>query len=54
MKPDFTPAAWRVLTEAARWTSCADESPLDLPELLLGLLAEEECRAAALLASRRH
>ncbi len=32
MNPDFTPAAWRVLAEAARWTSCADDAPLALPE----------------------
>jgi thiamine-phosphate pyrophosphorylase len=51
MKPEFTPAAWRVLTEAACWTNCSAEGSLDLPELLLGLLAEEECRAAAILTS---
>ena len=44
----FTPAAWRALHEAARWA--AAEGFLDLPELLLGLAAESECRAALLLA----
>jgi thiamine-phosphate pyrophosphorylase len=49
MKWSFTAAAERALAEAAGWSSRADRDELDAPELLLGLLAEEECRAAQLL-----
>lgn len=45
----FTPASCRVLAEASRWATDA-ALPLDLPEVLLGLAAESECRAALLLA----
>ncbi len=48
----FTAAAERALAEAAGWSSRADRDELDTPELLLGLLAEEECRAAQLLLAR--
>lgn len=48
----FTAAAERALAEAAGWSSRADRGELDAPELLLGLLAEEECRAAQMLLTR--
>jgi thiamine-phosphate pyrophosphorylase len=48
----FTPAAQRVLAAAAAWTSGDDFDALEPPELLLGLLAETECRGAALLAAK--
>jgi ATP-dependent Clp protease ATP-binding subunit ClpA len=47
---DFTPAAERALEAAAAWTICSDDAELHLPEVLLGLLAEPECRSALLLA----
>ena len=50
MRFNFTPAAERALLAAAGWTSCNDSDELDVPEVLLGLLAEPECRAALLLA----
>jgi thiamine-phosphate pyrophosphorylase len=45
----FTAATERALNEAAGWRSQADRDDLDTPELLLGLLAESECRAAQML-----
>jgi len=45
----FTPAAERALASAAQWTGCADADDLHVPEVLLGLLAEPECRAALLM-----
>src|SRR5262245_61459549 len=45
----FTAAAERALAEAAGWKSRADRDELDAPELLVGLLAEPECRAAEML-----
>ncbi len=50
MQFEFTPAAERALVVAAGWASCADREALHLPEVLLGLLAEPECRAALLAA----
>ncbi len=50
MQFDFTPAAERALLAAAGWTSCSDGNELDVPEVLLGLLVEPECRSALLLA----
>jgi len=47
----FTPATERALVRAACWSSRADSDELHLPEVLLGLLGEDECRAAAMLAS---
>ncbi len=52
MSWSFTAAAERALAEAAGWSSRADRDELDAPELLMGLLAEEECRAAQMLLSR--
>jgi thiamine-phosphate pyrophosphorylase len=57
MEALFTAAAHRALAEAAAW-SAADESPkagvapalLETAAVLLGLLAESECRAAMMLA----
>jgi thiamine-phosphate pyrophosphorylase len=49
MRFEFTPAAERALAAAAAWQSRgADE--LHVPEVLLGLVAEPECRAALLPA----
>ncbi len=45
----FTAAAERALAEAAAWSSSADDAELHTPELLMGLLAEPECRAARML-----
>jgi thiamine-phosphate pyrophosphorylase len=50
MRFNFTPAADRALLAAAGWTCCNDSDELDVPEVLLGLLAEPECRAALQLA----
>jgi len=49
MRFQFTPAAERALATAAGWSS-VDAGELYLPEVLLGLLAEPECRSALLLA----
>ena len=51
MQYQFTPAAQRALTSAAEWTGREDCGELAAPALLLGLLAEPECRAAITLAS---
>ena len=51
MHYQFTPAAQRALVSAAAWTSSPNAAALEPPEVLLGLLAEPECRAALLLAS---
>ncbi len=45
----FTPAAQRALAEAAGWTSRDGRTDLGAPELLQGLLAEAESRAASIL-----
>ena len=50
MRSSFTPGAERALVAAAGWNSCDDSDELGLPEVLLGLLAEPECRAALMLA----
>jgi thiamine-phosphate pyrophosphorylase len=50
MRFEFTPAAMRSLVAASGWTSCDDSDELHVPEVLLGLLAEPECRSALLLA----
>ena len=50
MQYQFTPDAGRALAAAARWTVREDCSELTPPALLLGLLAEPECRAAIILA----
>ena len=52
----FTPASERALVAAARWArqACAEglgTPELDVPELLLGLISEPECRAAQMLAA---
>ena len=46
----FTPGAERVLDEAARWSRRDDPDDIEAPSLLLGLLAEAECRAAIVMA----
>jgi thiamine-phosphate pyrophosphorylase len=66
MKPLLTAAAQRAFAEAATWlpeadvaalesahkpTDAAALAPLELPELLLGLLSEPDCRAAKMLAA---
>ncbi len=48
----FTPAAQRALKAASHWTSSESPNGITPPELLLGLLAEAECRAASMLAAR--
>jgi thiamine-phosphate pyrophosphorylase len=50
MRSTFTPGAERALAAAAGWISSDESDELDLPEILLGLLAEPECRAALMLA----
>ena len=50
MRFEFTPGALRSLTAASGWTSRDDSDELHAPEVLLGLLAEPECRSALLLA----
>jgi thiamine-phosphate pyrophosphorylase len=50
MRYEFTPATERALAAAAAWTSSDDVDELHVPEALLGLMAEPECRAALLLA----
>jgi thiamine-phosphate pyrophosphorylase len=47
----FTPAAQRALGEAAIWRQSAETTD-ETAAILLGLLAEAECRAAAMLRSR--
>lgn len=51
MAYQFTPGAQRALAAAAGWASRNDCDDLQPPELLLGLLDEAECRAAAMLAA---
>ena len=50
MRRSFTAASQRALDFASAWTTRADCSELTAPALLLGLLAEPECRAATMLA----
>jgi thiamine-phosphate pyrophosphorylase len=52
MQVEFTPGAMRALLAATTWTRTDDPraGQLDVPEVLLGLLDEPECRAALLLA----
>ncbi len=52
MQVEFTPGAMRALLAATTWTRTDDPraAQLDVPEVLLGLLDEPECRAALLLA----
>lgn len=50
MRSTFTPGAQRALATAAGWISSDDSDDLHLPEILLGLLSEPECRAALVLA----
>jgi len=50
MEPEFTPAAQRAIAEAGHWLGREDSDELEAPALLLGLLAESECRAALMLA----
>ena len=50
MKYEFTPAAQRAVCHAAAWLGRNDCSESRGAALLLGLLAQGECRAAAMLA----
>jgi thiamine-phosphate pyrophosphorylase len=50
MQHQFSSAAERALIHAAGCTNRADYAELAAPALLLGLLAESECRAALMLA----
>ncbi|MDY0166558.1 MAG: thiamine phosphate synthase [Thermoguttaceae bacterium] len=49
MQYELTPAAERALIAASGWTDCAEWHDVGAPALLLGLLAEPECRAAEML-----
>ncbi len=49
MAPTFTPATQRALAAAGRFSAGVEPNLLHLPEVLLGLLAEPECRAAQIL-----
>ena len=68
MQPLLTPGAERAIAAAAKWVrrspagklppavaggEPAPTGPLGLPELLVGLLDEPECRAAKMLAEGR-
>jgi thiamine-phosphate pyrophosphorylase len=46
----FTAAAERAMGEAAAWSTFDGSTELEAPAILLGLLAESECRAAMILA----
>ena len=53
MQLEFTPAAQRALAAAAAWAAAdpsRDPHQLHVPEVLLGLLAEPECRSALILS----
>ncbi len=50
MRSTFTPGAERAIAVAAGWISSDESDELGLPEVLMGLLAEPECRAALVLA----
>ncbi|HUT12598.1 MAG TPA: thiamine phosphate synthase, partial [Thermoguttaceae bacterium] len=50
MQYQFTPAAERAIIAAAGWAGREGGDDLQPPALLLGLLAESECRAALILA----
>jgi len=49
MQYQFTQGARRALAAAAGWRACDDCDEFGAPALLLGLLAESECRAAIML-----
>ncbi len=53
MNLTFTQAARRALRKAARWSSRAESVDIEAPALLLALLDEAECRAAAILQRHR-
>ena len=50
MQHSFTAAAERALACASGWRNCAGGDELGVPELLVGLLSEPECRAAVMLS----
>lgn len=52
MRYQFTPAAERALFAASAWSNRAKCDELEAEPLLVGLLSEPECRAAAMLARR--
>ena len=49
MELQFTPGAERAIQRATNWSDCSDSPQISAPALLLGLLAETECRAAITL-----
>ena len=53
MRHQFTAGARRALAEAAGWSVGEGRAELQAPALLLGLLAESECRAAITLSEHR-
>ena len=54
MQYSFTPGSLRAIRAAAQWSAqqsdCSESEKIQATALLLGLLAEKECRAAILLA----
>jgi thiamine-phosphate pyrophosphorylase len=50
MRHQFTAGAHRAILQAAAWSDRDEPYELNGPAVLLGLLAEQECRAAAVLA----
>lgn len=52
MNPSLTPAAERALRAAAAWRDPDDLDALGSRRVLLGLLGEDECRAAQMLAQQ--
>ncbi len=53
MRYQLTPAAERTLESASDWAGSDDSDELGTAAILLGLLAESECRAAVVLARHR-
>ena len=49
MELQFTPGAERAIRSASEWSDCSDSPQISAQSLLLGLLAETECRAAITL-----
>lgn len=51
MPREYTPAVERAFAVAAGWSNGSERAAIGAAELLLGLLSEEECRAARMLAA---
>lgn len=52
MGQQFSPAVQRAIESAALWSGPGDGDEIDLPQLLLGLLSQAECRAAQVLMEK--